>query len=148
MKIEIKFMVTFMALALSIFTAISVCAASEDPYQAVIDKLNKEYSMDIHFMNSEELRTYSMEKQQKIDITPEEFEKNLREQIIENNRAKAEANEKFAELEEKDIIESGSGVCKPKNTTRWSFGQAVECRKRIIERRLWVNRNESVKVFL
>ena len=74
--------------------------------------------MDIHFMNSEELRTYSMEKQQKIDITPEEFEKNLREQIIENNRAKAEANEKFAELEEKDIIESGSGVCKPTNTTR------------------------------
>ena len=32
-----------------------------------------------------------------------------------------------------DIIESGSGVCKPKNTTRWSFGQAVECRKRITE---------------
>ena len=118
MRIEIKFMVTFMALVLSIFTAISVCAASEDPYQAVIDKLNKEYSMDIHFMNSEELRTYSMEKQQKIDITPEEFEKNLREQIIENNRSKAEANEKFAELEEKDIIESGSGVCKPTNTTR------------------------------
>lgn len=62
MKIKIKFMVTFMALVLSIFTAISVCAASEDPYQTVIDKLNKEYSMDIHFMNSEELRTYSMEK--------------------------------------------------------------------------------------
>ena len=111
-------MVTFMALVLSIFTAISVCAASEDPYQTVIDKLNKEYSMDIHFMNSEEFCVYSMEKQQKIDITPEEFEKNLREQIIENNRAKAEANEKFAELEEKDIIESGSGVCKPTNTTR------------------------------
>ena len=142
MKIKIKFMVTFMALVLSIFTAISVCAASEDPYQTVIDKLNKEYSMDIHFMNSEELRTYSMEKQQKIDITPEEFEKNLREQIIENNRAKAEADKKFAELEAKDIIESGSGVCKPTNTTRWSFGQAVECRKRIIERRLWVNRND------
>ena len=134
MRIEIKFMVTFMALVLSIFTAISVSAASEDPYQAVIDKLNKEYSMDIHFMNSEEFCVYSMEKQQKIDITPEEFEKNLREQIIENNRAKAEADKKF--------IESGSGVCKPKNTTRWSFGQAVECRKRIIERRLWVNRND------
>ena len=89
--------------------------------------------MDIHFMNPEEFRTYSMEKQQKIDITPEEFEKNLREQIIENNRAKAEADKKFAELEAKDIIESGSGVCKPTNTTRWSFGQAVECRKRIIE---------------
>ena len=117
MKIKIKLMVTFMALVLSIFTAISVSAASEDPYQAVIDKLNKEYSMDIHFMNSEEFCVYSMEKQQKIDITPEEFEK-------------------------KDIIESGSGVCKPKNTTRWSFGQAVECRKRIIERRLWVNRND------
>ena len=38
MKIKIKFMVTFMALVLSIFTAISVCAASEDPYQTVIDK--------------------------------------------------------------------------------------------------------------
>ena len=133
MKIKIKLMVTFMALVLSTFTAISVSAASEDPYQAVIDKLNKEYSMDIHFMNPEEFRTYSMEKQQKIDITPEEFEKNLREQIIENNRAKAEADKKFAELEAKDIIESGSGVCKPTNTTRWSFGQAVECRKRIIE---------------
>ena len=120
MKIKIKLMVTFMALVLSIFTAISVSAASEDPYQAVIDKLNKEYSMDIHFMNSEEFCVYSMEKQQKIDITPEEFEKNLWEHII----------------------ESGSGVCKPKNTTRWSFGQAVECRKRIIERRLWVNRND------
>ena len=133
MKIKMKFMVTFMALVLSTSTAISVSAASEDPYQAVIDKLNKEYSMDIHFMNPEEFRTYSMEKQQKIDITPEEFEKNLREQIIENNRAKAEADKKFAELEAKDIIESGSGVCKPTNTTRWSFGQAVECRKRIIE---------------
>ncbi len=142
MKIKIKLMVTFMALVLSIFTAISVSAASEDPYQAVIDKLNKEYSMDIHFMNSEEFCVYSMEKQQKIDITPEEFEKNLREQIIENNRAKAEADKKFAELEAKDIIESGSGVCKPTNTIRWSFGQAVECRKRIIERRLWVNRND------
>lgn len=118
MKIKIKLMVTFMALVLSTFTTISVSAASEDPYQAVIDKLNKEYSMDIHFMNSEEFRAYSMEKQQKIDITPEEFEKNLREQIIENNRAKAEADKKFAELEAKDIIESGSGVCKPKNTTR------------------------------
>ena len=42
MKIKIKLMVTFMALVLSIFTAISVSAASEDPYQAVIDKLNKE----------------------------------------------------------------------------------------------------------
>ena len=47
-----------MALVLSAFTAISVSAASEDPYQAVIDKLNKEYSMDIHFMDSEELRIY------------------------------------------------------------------------------------------
>ena len=131
MKIKIKLMVTFMALVLSIFTAISVSAASEDPY-----------SMDIHFMNSEEFCVYSMEKQQKMDITPEEFEKNLREQIIENNRAKAEADKKFAELEAKDIIESGSGVCKPTNTIRWSFGQAVECRKRIIERRLWVNRND------
>ena len=44
MKIKIKLMVTFMALVLSIFIAISVSAASEDPYQAVIDKLNKEYS--------------------------------------------------------------------------------------------------------
>ena len=38
-------MVTFMALFLSVFTASSVSAASEDPYQAVIDKLNKEYSI-------------------------------------------------------------------------------------------------------
>ena len=118
MKKRIKFMGTFMALVLSAFTAISVSAASEDPYQAVIDKLNKEYSMDIHFMDSEELRIYSMEEQREIDITPEEFEQNLREQIIANNRAKAEADEKFAELEEKDIIESGSGICKPINTTR------------------------------
>lgn len=117
MKRRIKFMVTFMALFLSVFTAISVSAASEDPYQAVIDKLNKEYSMNIHFMNSEELRTSSMKEQKEIDITPEEFEKNLREQIIENNRAEAEAREKFAELEAKDIIESGSGVCKSINTT-------------------------------
>ena len=118
MKRRIKFMVTFMALFLSVFTAISVSAASEDPYQAVIDRLNKEYSMNIHFMNSEELRTSSMKEQKEIDITPEEFEKNLREQIIENNRAQAEADEKFAELEAKDIIESGSGVCKPISTTR------------------------------
>lgn len=62
-----------MALVLSAFTAISVSAASEDSYQAVIDKLNKEYSMEIHFMNLEELRTYSMEEQQQIDITPAEF---------------------------------------------------------------------------
>lgn len=29
--------------------------------------------MEIHFMNLEELRTYSMEEQQQIDITPAEF---------------------------------------------------------------------------
>ena len=52
MRIEIKFMVTFMALVLSIFTAISVCAASEDPYQAVIDKLNKENYAHIQWRNS------------------------------------------------------------------------------------------------
>ncbi|NSC71968.1 hypothetical protein [Blautia obeum] len=118
MKKRIKFMGIFMALILGTFTAISVSAASEDPYQAVIDKLNKEYSMDIHFMDSEELRIYSTEEQREIDITPEEFEQNLREQIIENNRAKAEADQKIAELEEKDIIESGSGVCKRVNTNR------------------------------
>lgn len=39
-----------------------------------------------------------MEKQQKMDITPEEFEKNLRKQIIENNLAKVSRCKKFAEL--------------------------------------------------
>lgn len=94
-------------------TAMSVSAAEADPYQAVIDKLNKEYSMDIHFMSETEAQAYPSSTQRNIDITPEEFEANLREEIIENNRAKAEADKKIAELETKDIVESGSGICNP-----------------------------------
>ena len=97
----------------TVCTAMFVSAAEVDPYQAVIDKLNKEYSMDIHFMSATEARTYLISAERDIDITPEEFEQKLREEIIENNRAKAEADKKFAELETEVINESGDGFCDP-----------------------------------
>lgn len=106
-------------------------ATPVDPYQAVIDKLNKEYSMDIHFMSESETQTYSSSSQRDIDITPEEFEANLREQIIENNRAKAEADEKIAELKTKDIVESGSGVCTPVESQETRSSSTVTRSKKI-----------------
>lgn len=118
MKKRTKFIGTLTALVLSVFTTISVNATMNDPYQEVLDKLNREYSMDIHFLTPEEQNLYSIAEQRNIDITPEEFENNLREQIIENNRAKAEADEKIAELEKKDIVESGRGICSPVSITR------------------------------
>lgn len=86
--------------------------AESNPYQAVIDKLNNEYSLNIHFMTPVERQAYSVSSQRDIDITPEEFENNLREAIIENERAKVEADKKLAELETKDIVERGSGICR------------------------------------
>lgn len=96
--------------------------AESNPYQAVIDKLNNEYSLNIHFMTPVERQAYSVSSQRDIDITPEEFENNLREAIIENERAKVEADKKLAELETKDIVERGSGICRsvsmPESRTR------------------------------
>lgn len=112
-------------------TVMPTSAATTDPYQAVIDKLNKEYSMDIHFMSETEARTYSSSPCRDIDITPEEFEENLREQIVENNRAKAEADEKIAELETKDIVESGSGVCTPVESQETRSSSTVTRSKKI-----------------
>lgn len=116
MRKGIKSIVILASLIMTFAVTISVNAASDNPYQAVIDKLNEEYSMNIHFMPSAEKGRNSISNQGEINVTPEEFEANLREAIIENNRAKAEADKKFKELETKDIDESGSGICSSTGT--------------------------------
>ena len=77
--------------------SIPVYAQSTDPYQAIIDKLNEEYSMDMYFMEEDDpLFTEGIlsSSRMRITMTPEEFEADLRQCIIENNRAKAEADRK------------------------------------------------------
>lgn len=81
---------------------------SSDPYQQVLDKLNEEYSTNVRFLTSEDgITTYKTE----INVTPEEFEKTLRTEIIENDKAKKEADIAISNLERKAKDESGNGIC-------------------------------------
>ena len=114
MKKSIKYWSVFLLLITSLIISIPVYAQSTDPYQAIIDKLNEEYSMDMYFMEEDDpLFTEGIlsSSRMRITMTPEEFEADLRQCIIENNRAKAEADRKMAELRTENIIETGSGSC-------------------------------------
>lgn len=81
-----------------VITGIMCCAMAattfakdtkEDEYQTVLDKLNEEYSTDVHFAAENEVTFYSGSNS--MDITPEEFERYIREMIIENEKANKEA---------------------------------------------------------
>ena len=53
--------------------------ANKDEYQAVLDKLNEEYSTDVHFASGNEAALYS--NSNRMDITPEEFEQYIEENL-------------------------------------------------------------------
>lgn len=111
MKKKIRMVIIFAVLVLAYAVPMSVSASDNDPYQEVIDKLNEEFSMDIHFMTPEERAMYSDSSENIQDImTPEELEEKLRKTIIVNNRANEEADRKIAELETKEIEERTWGV--------------------------------------
>lgn len=111
MRMNKKIIGILLLVIMMLYTALLVAADENEPYQAVLDKLNKEYAMDIHFMSIAERYEYSVPAQRSIDITPEEFEVKMRKAITENARAKAEADRKYAELESRNIVKSGSGIC-------------------------------------
>lgn len=83
--------------------------ANKDEYQAVLDKLNEEYSTDVHFASGNEAALYS--NSNRMDITPEEFEQYIREMIVENERANREAETSAKILKTKEICEQGQGIC-------------------------------------
>lgn len=104
---------------IAIFIAgIMVCAMAtttfamdtkEDEYQMVLDKLNEEYSTDVHFAAENETMFYSSSV--RVDITPEEFEQYIRKMIVENEKANKEAEESAKILKTKEICEQGEGIC-------------------------------------
>ena len=54
MKKRRGLVIVFVALVMSFATVLSASADEKDPYQAVIDKLNEEYSVNIRSMTPEE----------------------------------------------------------------------------------------------
>ena len=107
MKKSIKYWSVFLLLITSLIISIPVYAQSTDPYQAIIDKLNEEYSMDMYFMEEDDpLFTEGIlsSSRMRITMTPEEFEADLRQCIIENNRAKAEADRKWLSYGRKILL--------------------------------------------
>lgn len=81
----------------------------EDKYQRVLDKLNEEYSTDVHFAIENEPTFYSGSS--RMDITLEEFEAYIRKMIVENEKANKEAENSAKLLKTREICEQGEGVC-------------------------------------
>lgn len=81
----------------------------ENQYQMVLNKLNEEYSTDVHFAVENEPAFYSGSGC--MDITPEEFEAYIRKLIVENEKANKEAENSARLLKTREICEQGNGVC-------------------------------------
>lgn len=79
-------------------------------YQDVLDMLNKEYGTNVHFPSDQECKEYGISVE-KIDLSLEEFEAQMRKDIEANLQANAEAIAATTKLEKSKIVESGSGVC-------------------------------------
>ena len=99
MKKRRGLVIVFVALVMSFATVLSASADEKDPYQAVIDKLNEEYSVNISSMTPEERIRFAVPQVRMQEMPLDEFEAHLREGIIENKRANEEAERKFAEME-------------------------------------------------
>nr|WP_297932809.1 hypothetical protein [uncultured Blautia sp.] len=106
-KIIAVLMASIMACAMT--TTTFAMNTNKDEYQAVLDKLNEEYSTDVHFASGNETALYS--DSNRMDITPEEFEQYIREMIVENERANKEAETSAKILKTKEICEQGQGIC-------------------------------------
>lgn len=104
------FILTTLAIVIFSLPVIAAEQQNTDPYQQVIDKLNDEYSTNVRFLTPEDgipMQNYNA----KINVSVDEFEKTLRAEILENNKAKKRADAAIARLENKTIEESGSGIC-------------------------------------
>lgn len=104
------FILTTLAIVIFSLPVIAAEQQNTDPYQQVIDKLNDEYSANVRFLTPEDgipMQNYNA----KINVSVDEFEKTLRAEILENNKAKKRADAAIARLENKTIEESGSGIC-------------------------------------
>lgn len=101
------FIVSIMVCAMA--TTAFAMDTKKDEYQMVLDKLNEEYSTDVHFAAENEAMFYSSSS--RVDITPEEFEKYIRKMIVENEKANKEAEDSAKILKTKKICEQGEGIC-------------------------------------
>lgn len=81
----------------------------KDDYQMVLDKLNEEYSTDVHFATKNEPAPYF--NSSLMEITPEEFEQYIRKMIVENKKANEEAEACVKILKTKEICGKGEGIC-------------------------------------
>lgn len=84
-------------------------------YQAVLEKLNAEYGTKTRFATSDELKIIGFEPE-KIDVSPAEFEIEVLTAIEASKKANREALEASLKLQKVQIDESGSGICKPRNS--------------------------------
>ena len=111
-KLKRRILIIFSMLAAFSFS-LPVMAAEQqntDPYQEVLDKLNEEFSTNVRFLTPED-GAAALYDADEINVTPEEFEKTLRAEILENNKAKKEADAAARNLQNELIEESGSGIC-------------------------------------
>lgn len=111
-KLKRRILIILSMLAVFSFS-LPVMAAEQqntDPYQEVLDKLNEEFSTNVRFLTPED-GAAALYDADEINVTPEEFEKTLRAEILENNKAKKEADAAVRNLQNELIEESGSGIC-------------------------------------
>ena len=100
-------MITIFAFTLPVMAAEQ---QSVDPYQQVLDKLNAEYSTNVRFITPDD-GVAVMNNETKFNVTPEEFEQTIQSEILENAKAKREADAAINSLKDEAISESGSGIC-------------------------------------
>ena len=105
--------VSIMTMILLVFmptlSATDVKNSHNSDYQAVLDRLNEEYGMQMRFATEEELAKVNFNFKDISDISIEEFEAQLRRDIDADNIANEQAKKKIEQLENKKIDDSGSG---------------------------------------
>lgn len=89
-----------------------------NPYQEVLDKLNKEYGTDVHFATNEEIRDLGI-KAPYVTVSVKEFELQMKEDIEANIEANEDAYTSSQKLASVKTEDAGSGECKVPDT---SFG--------------------------
>lgn len=94
---------------------VSAKAQEQDktPYQEVLDRLNEEYDYDVRFATQEDDFIPEEYRDVVIDVTPEEYEKIVREEIIEDKKACEEAEKAWEKSKSRVVNKRGSGICLP-----------------------------------
>ena len=84
---------------------------ANQPYQQVLERLNKEYGTNVHFATSAQEARYNT-RVEAVDVSVAEFEKYMHEMIEANQAANDEAIAKSARLISEKASASGSGICR------------------------------------